>query len=587
MADGRDTTPAPSIRTLFPWIEIFRCFQIALDPRKLLVAALGILVMSFVWWLLSSMFWYKAPKLDDREYDTGVILSKYDNKTNPVTGRPYSEDDAKKIAKEKFDADFEQWKTLDSLAGPGGSLRTLPWSEYHGPNPYLFVTDQLLNQTAWDAAKGITGYISGMVPVLIEPLFKLLLPVFKFFSPSVSFQTRVYLFLILLSNLAIWAFCGGVITRLAAVQLANKGPMSIKQAVKFVANRYLAYIGAPIVPLAIIAVVGLCLLAYGVLNLIPAIGDVVFMGIGFPVIIIGGAIMAVFLIGLLGYPLMYTTLSVEGDQSDTFDALSRSINYVYQCPWHYLWYWLVATVYGAAVTLFVVFFTSLTVYAGKWAVGIPASAVWPERKPEYLFIYAPESFGWRELLTKDSPYAVTGERVKPRDNPDRSYWVDVPAKPEAEKQARAEYYAYNSWGAGLVCFWLTLIFLLMIGFTYSFFWSAATMIYFLMRKKVDESEMDEVFIEDDEPAVPSSPPKIAEGTGHPQTSPTSLPVISSPLPPPVLSPIPSVPPPLPPIPLAGSPPVSPPATIPFSPPPATLEPPKPTDELKKDNPPPI
>ena len=61
--------------------------------------------------------------------------------------------------------------------------------------------------------------------------------------------------------------------------------------------------------------------------------------------------MAVFLVGLVGYPLMYTTISAEGDQSDTFDALSRSINYVYQSPWHYIWYWIVAVVYGAAVTL--------------------------------------------------------------------------------------------------------------------------------------------------------------------------------------------------------------------------------------------
>ena len=44
MADGRDSTPAPSLITIFPWIRIFRCFQVALDPRKLFVAAAGILV---------------------------------------------------------------------------------------------------------------------------------------------------------------------------------------------------------------------------------------------------------------------------------------------------------------------------------------------------------------------------------------------------------------------------------------------------------------------------------------------------------------------------------------------------------------
>jgi hypothetical protein len=96
-----------------------------------------------------------------------------------------------------------------------------------------------------------------------------------------------------------------------------------------------------------------------------------------------------------------------------------------------------------------------------------------------------------------------------------------------------------------------------------------------MRKKVDESELDEVFIEEDEPVAPLAPPKIAEGT----TPSTSLPVISAPPAAPV------VPPTLPPIPLVESPPVAPPSTIPFSPPPAVVDPIKPADDVKKDGPP--
>ena len=317
--------------------------------------------------------------------------------------------------------------------------------------------------------------------------------------------------------------------------------------------------------------------------MIPVIGDLFVYGIGLPLIIFAGAIMAVFLVGLVGYPLMYTTLSAEGDQSDTFDALSRSLNYVYSRPWHYIWYWLVAISYGAAVTLFVIFFTSLAVYAGKWAVGIPASWVWSDRKPEFLFIYAPDSFGWRELLTKDSPYAVKSveEPVPGTDRIIHAY----PCVNEADyNRAKSDYNFYNNWGAGLVCFWLTGLFLFMLGFTYSFFWTAATMIYFLMRKKVDEAELDEVFIEEEEPVAPPAPPKIAEGT-----SPTSLPVISAPTPPPpTVPPVATIPPTLPPIPLVESPPAPP---LPFSPP-ATVSPPTNgegvahTEEKKSEEPPP-
>ncbi|MBA4189346.1 MAG: hypothetical protein C0467_15220 [Planctomycetaceae bacterium] len=572
MADGRAQNPASSDRSA-SWMEIFRCFQVALDPRKLLVAAVGILVMSFMWWLLSVIFYSKAPETSEPQYQNSTIQRELGDKKKP-DGTAYTEEDFRRIAHERYSTDMEQWRVLDSLAGPGGRLRTMPWYEYRGPNPFLFVTD-VLSGSANDRATALTGFFSGSVPVLIEPLVKMLIPVAKLISPGVSVSTRIYLFLILMCNIAVWAFCAGIITRLAAVQLANKGPISLKQATRFVCKRYTAYLGAPLVPLIIIAACVVGLIAYGVLGLIPVVGDLLIFGLGLPVIIVGGAVMAVFLVGLVGYPLMYTTLSAEGDQSDTFDALSRSINYVYQSPWHYIWYWLVAIFYGAAVTLFILFFCSLTVYVGKWAVGLTASTVWTDRKPEYLFIYAPESFGWKELLTKDSPYAVRGSWDKIEGASDRQVYTYRPADPVAYAQARSEFYSYNSWGAGIVCFWLTLMFLMMLGFSYSFFWTAATVIYFLMRKKVDEAELDEVFLDDEEPEVPPAPPKIAEGTGAQPSPMTSLPVITAPAP--AVAPAPVPPPPLPPIPVVDLTPPAPapaPATIPITPP-ATEEPKKP------------
>jgi hypothetical protein len=593
MPEGRDSSTTSGNRNQYPWFGIFRCFQIALDPRKLVVAALGIVVMSFLWWLLSQVFWYKAPNREDAAYSNATIQKELGDNKKPGTNELYKEEDYRAIGDEHYRSDLEQWRVLDSLAGAGGKLRTLPWYEYRGPNPYLLVTD-VISGTAHDRQEAVNAFLIGTVPVLVEPLNKLLVPVAKLISPGTSPWTRLYLILILFCFIAVWAFCGGVITRLAAVQLANKGPMSLKQAIKFVCNRYLAYLGAPAVPLLIVAAIAIFLWVYGLIGLIPFIGDIFIYGIGLPVIIAAGAVMAIFLVGLVGYPLMYTTLSAEGDQSDTFDALSRSLNYVYQSPWYYIWYWLVAIAYGAAVTFFVLFFVSLTVYVGRWAAGLPASWFAQSRKPEYLFIYTPESFGWRELLTNDSPYAVRGHWVPADRMSDRLIYRDLPVDELAYQRARADYYWYNNLGAYFVCFWVTLMFLMMLGFTYSFFWSASTMIYFLMRKKVDESELDEVFIEEEEPPLPPSSPKIAEGTG---SAATSLPVISAPpapLTPPIVSspPVPTmtVPPapaPLPPIPLVDGPTtVSPPATIPFSPPVVSEPSTKTVEEQKRDLKPP-
>ncbi len=183
MADGRAPNPAISDRSA-SWMEIFRCFQVALDPRKLLVAALGILVMSFLWWLLSVIFYSKAPERGLPEYTNTAIQNDYNNKKKP-DGTGYDDADYTRIANERFATDLEQWRVLDALAGPGGRLRTMPWFEYRGPNPFLFVTD-VLSGSAQDRTTALTGFISGSIPVLIEPLVKMLIPVAKLISPGVS-----------------------------------------------------------------------------------------------------------------------------------------------------------------------------------------------------------------------------------------------------------------------------------------------------------------------------------------------------------------------------------------------------------------
>ena len=68
--------------------------------------------------------------------------------------------------------------------------------------------------------------------------------------------------------------------------------------------------------------------------------------------------------------------------------------------------------YGAAVTLFVLFFVSLTVYVGKWAVGLDGASLDVERAEAGIPVYLrPGVLRLAELLTKDSPYAVQGEWV--------------------------------------------------------------------------------------------------------------------------------------------------------------------------------
>jgi len=486
MADERIGVPDQEVRNIWAWTELFRTFQVALDPKKLLLAAAGIVVMWLGWWLLSVLFFNmrSEPKWPS-DYPTANYAK--DGMT---------EEQAAELARHDFDRDMSRYQLLYRLAGPGdyrapeewkhipGKLRIYPWHEDRGPNPYLLVTNQYDEQSreqlfGWWAARGL--------PTLIEPLVKFLRPIVYLIRPEGGgFGNRVYLLLVTLWTLVTWGLFGGAITRLAAVQLAGKDRPSLVESLRFVMARYVSYLSAPLVPLVFIALIVFLTILYGFLHLIPFVGDVL-DGVAWPILMLLGFGQAVLLIGLVGYPLMYATLSPEG--SDTFDALSRSYNYVFQAPWNYIWYGLVAVLYGAILVFFVCFMGSLVVYLTKWSLSLtPGTERFPSRRVENLFTHAPESFQWRHLLGGDFP------------------------------QTQVTWDWYNQISSYLVSLWVILLFLLVIGFAYSYFFSQGTMIYLLLRRKVDETEMDEVYLEEeepDEPLLPPSPPPAAPSSGQP------------------------------------------------------------------------
>jgi hypothetical protein len=269
----------------------------------------------------------------------------------------------------------------------------------------------------------------------------------------------------------------------------------------------MSYLLSPLVPLGLIGFLVLCCMLFGVIHWIPGLGDF-FDGIFWFLPLLAGLLITLLLIGMVGYPMMYTTLSTEG--SDTFDSLSRSYNYVYESPWHYLWYALVAILYGAVLTLFVVIVGSLTTYFAKW--GVSKFPAWgSDRSPEYLFIYAPESLGWRKLLTEGSPAAIND--------------LGQPIHPQRYEEYMNDYAWYNHAGAAMVSFWVTIVFLFVIGFSYSYFWTASTQMYLLMRKRVDETEMDEVYLEEEAAEPPAMPEPMPSTPATPTpTGPVSVPV---------------------------------------------------------------
>ena len=139
MADGLQSVSAFARRPGFLFTEIFRSFWVALDPRKLLIAAAGILVVALGWHILSRCAFGLSTKPDrENAAYTNESMAKLLGKK--ADGTDHAPETLIAEGTKRFDSDYAKWATLNDLAGPGGRLRELPWNENRGQNPYLFTT---------------------------------------------------------------------------------------------------------------------------------------------------------------------------------------------------------------------------------------------------------------------------------------------------------------------------------------------------------------------------------------------------------------------------------------------------------------
>ena len=265
------------------------------------------------------------------------------------------------------------------------------------------------------------------------------------------------------------------------------------QALKFSLGKFFSFFTAPLLPIGIILFFGGLMAVGGLIGSIPVVGEIV-MGVLFFLAIIAGLLAAFLLVGLLaGVGLMYPTIAVEG--SDSFDAISRSVSYVFARPWRAGLYALIALVYGAITYLFVRLFAYLALCSThtfvKWGVWGGGGALHPDAdkldvmwtKPAFDSLFGP--FNWE---------AMSGtEQI----------------------------------GGFLIGIWVFLTAGLVMAFLLSYAASSTTVIYYLLRRKVDATDLDDVYveeIEEDQPAPPADEQdQLAEPSGETPEAPAPEP----------------------------------------------------------------
>jgi hypothetical protein len=270
----------------------------------------------------------------------------------------------------------------------------------------------------------------------------------------------VYSIILLLIAMIIFSIAGGAICRGAALQFSKDERPGITQCLKFSLKKFISLFFAPLAPVILITIFGIGIFLLGLIMNIPWAGEII-MALFIIVALVAGLLMTFAIIGLGGgVNLMFGAIVYEN--SDAFDAVSRSFSYVYARPWRLAFYSFLAAVYGSISYLFVRFFALVLLGISRWfmSLGIWTSgskaqqlnklvAVWP--KPE-LFNFLGNGL-------------------------------------EISKNATESIAAFVVHLAVLVVAGMV------IAFAVSFYFSTSTIIYCLLRNKVDNTALDNIFIE--------------------------------------------------------------------------------------------
>jgi len=273
----------------------------------------------------------------------------------------------------------------------------------------------------------------------------------------------IYSIVFFLIGLAVTSIAGGSLCRITALQFARGEKPGLVEALRFSSKKILSFFIAPLTPAGIIIFIGLFVFLLGLVANIPRAGELI-AGFFMLMALFAGALIAVVLIGTVaGFNLMFPAIAYDG--SDCFDAISRSFSYIYSKPWRMGLYTAIAVVYGAICYTFVRFFAFLSLWVTRRSMQLGVwvdnsgkevnklTAIWPEPSFTNLLGSAvPVTANWSESIAAFLVYLVS-----------------------------------------------LLVIALLVAFIISFYFSANTIIYSLMRNRVDNTALDDIYIPPAEP----------------------------------------------------------------------------------------
>lgn len=269
----------------------------------------------------------------------------------------------------------------------------------------------------------------------------------------------IYSIIYITVAISILGLCGGAICRSVALEYTIKEKPGLGESLRFSKKNLKNLIFAPAAPFLLCLFLGLLLILLGIVANMPWVGDII-LGVLMLVALVIGFFITTILIGAIGsVSMMMPAIAYEG--TDSYDAIGRTYCYTFSKPWKLVFYGFISMFYGGICYLLVRFIAFLILKSTYSFLNIgmfvesakdkglnKLTAIWPE--PEFF-----------NLLGNDLSRQLSFT---------------------------------ESFSFLLVYLSVLLITAIVAAFCISYFFSSSTIIYSLMRKCVDKTDTDEIFL---------------------------------------------------------------------------------------------
>lgn len=344
-------------------------------------------------------------------------------------------------------------------------------------------------------------------------------PFTRLFEGNLGFRKFAYLLSGCIWTLLVWAFFGTAISRVCLLRLCRDEQSGLDDGFEFAIDNFTTCLSALSMPLMGIAVLVIPNFFIGLL-LNFDVGTVI-GGLIWVVVILLSFCIALLLLGLMfGWPLMVASVSCESQNS--LDAMTRSFAYTFQRPLQYLFYSVIAVLFGGFCWFIISKLAIAVIGLSFWTTSWGANTGNVERMTIIRGEQAQEVEMPVILEDQIVPNSLVQDAVPQESAPQTPPVTDEEpqSEPDSDETTVATYKELKNspsliFGQRAISFWTSFARTVAVAFLYGLFWCMASAIYLLLRYDVDETEMDEIY-QVDERRTYELPPLVSDVNGIPQ-----------------------------------------------------------------------